>query len=45
MYLNIISAPVDEFPLTYELLFISDVLLTDWSSIYADYLVLKRPII
>jgi len=44
-YLNIMSAPVDKFPLTYELLFISDVLLTDWSSIYADYLVLRRPII
>ncbi len=37
--------PLKEYPLTYELLAMSDVLVTDWSSIATDYLVLGRPII
>jgi len=44
-YKNIRFLSLEEYPLTYELLLISDVLITDWSSIAIDYLVLNRPII
>ena len=37
--------PLKEYPLTYDLLAVSDVLVTDWSSIATDYLVLGRPIL
>ncbi len=44
-YPNVRFMPLKEYPLTYELLAMSDVLVTDWSSIATDYLVLGRPII
>jgi len=44
-YPNIRFMPLKEYPLTYELLAASDVLVTDWSSIATDYLVLGRPIV
>jgi CDP-glycerol glycerophosphotransferase len=42
---NIRFMPLKEYPLTYELLAVSDVLVTDWSSIATDYLVSGRPTI
>ncbi len=44
-YPNIRFMPLKEYPLTYELLAVSNVLVTDWSSIATDYLVLGRPTI
>ncbi len=44
-YPNIRFMPLREYPLTYELLAVSDVLVTDWSSIATDCLVLGRPTI
>jgi CDP-glycerol glycerophosphotransferase (TagB/SpsB family) len=44
-YPNIRFMPLKEYPVTYELLAVSNVLVTDWSSIATDYLVLGRPII
>ena len=44
-YPNIRFMPLREYPLTYDLLAVSDVLITDWSSIATDYLVLGRPIL
>lgn len=42
---NLITLPYDEHPLTEEILAITDVLITDWSSIAFDYLPLNRPTI
>jgi hypothetical protein len=42
---NILFVPFDKFYDTETLLFVSDVLITDWSSIANDYIILQRPII
>jgi hypothetical protein len=42
---NVRFMPLVDYPLTYELLEQADILVTDWSSIATDYLVLGRPII
>jgi len=44
-YNNIRFFSMEDYPLTCDFLFISDILITDWSSIAIDYLVLNRPII
>ncbi|EDY36277.1 CDP-Glycerol:Poly(glycerophosphate) glycerophosphotransferase superfamily [Aciduliprofundum boonei T469] len=44
-YNNVKFVPMKKYPDTMLLLAVSDVLITDWSSIYTDYLVTKRPII
>ena len=44
-FTNIGFLPLADYPLTYELLLLSDVVVTDWSSIAFDYLVLGRPIV
>ena len=40
---NIRFIPLSEYPDTEALLFVSDVLVSDWSSIVFDFLVLRRP--
>ncbi len=42
---NIKFMPYSKFPLAEEFLYIADILISDWSSITFDYLVLKRPTI
>ncbi|MBW1690538.1 MAG: CDP-glycerol glycerophosphotransferase family protein [Deltaproteobacteria bacterium] len=42
---NIRFIPFNEYPDTEEVLYISDILVTDWSSIAFDYLVLRKPTI
>lgn len=42
---NIKFMSFDNYPTTEEILFISDILISDWSSISFDYLVLRRPTI
>lgn len=42
---NILLASTNRIPNTQELLLVSDVLITDYSSIFVDYLLLERPII
>jgi CDP-glycerol glycerophosphotransferase (TagB/SpsB family) len=37
--------PLSHYPITHDLLQIADVLITDWSSIATEYLVLNRPMI
>lgn len=44
-YSNIKFMPMEEYPETEKLLMISDVLITDWSSIANDFMILNRPII
>ncbi|MCZ6755169.1 MAG: CDP-glycerol glycerophosphotransferase family protein [Gemmatimonadetes bacterium] len=44
-FTNVGFLPLADYPLTYELLLVSDVVVTDWSSIAFDYLVLGRPIV
>ncbi len=44
-YDNIKFVPMNKYPDTMLLLAVSDLLITDWSSIYTDYLVTRRPII
>lgn len=44
-YSHTVFRPMRAFPLTYELLLVTDVLITDWSSIATDFLPLNRPII
>ncbi len=36
---------MEEYPDTEKLLLVTDILITDWSSIMSDYLLLKRPVI
>lgn len=42
---NVANRPFSEYPLTYDLLKVTDVLVTDWSSIATDFLPSRRPII
>jgi CDP-glycerol glycerophosphotransferase len=44
-YPNVRFVPLAEYPRTFELLMAADVLVTDWSSIASEFLVLDRPII
>lgn len=44
-YSNVSFMPLVEYPLTYRVLRHADALVTDWSSIATEYLVLGRPII
>ena len=44
-YENIYFIDADNYPITEEILLISDILICDWSSICFDYLLLKRPTI
>jgi len=44
-YDHIRFLPHKDYPLTYELLYITDILIDDWSSISNDYITLNRPII
>jgi CDP-glycerol glycerophosphotransferase len=44
-YESVTFLPSSRYPDVEELLFVSDVLVSDWSSIVFDYLVLKRPTI
>lgn len=44
-YKNIKYLSLGDYPLTSEILYLSDLLISDWSSISFDYLVLKRPTI
>ena len=44
-YVNIRFFPASIYPDTEELLYISDVLICDWSSIAFDFLLLKRPVL
>lgn len=42
---NILFMPYRDYPVAEDFLYISDVLITDWSSICFDFLPLKRPVI
>ena len=42
---NVVNRPYSEYPLTYDLLSVADILITDWSSIGSDFLPTGRPII
>lgn len=42
---NIKVMPYVDFPLVEEFLYVSDILISDWSTIAFDYMVLKRPVI
>ncbi len=42
---NIVMVPMSKYPDTQLLLAVTDLLITDWSSIYTDFLITKRPII
>lgn len=44
-YKNILDLSLGKYPATTEVLYLSDLLVSDWSSIVFDYLVLKRPTI
>ncbi|MBW2981146.1 CDP-glycerol glycerophosphotransferase family protein [Candidatus Woesearchaeota archaeon] len=44
-YGHIRFLPHKDYPLTYEILYITDILVYDWSSISVDYIALNRPII
>ena len=45
MHWNLKLVPMDKYPDTMLVLSVSDILITDWSSIYTDYSILMRPII
>jgi CDP-glycerol glycerophosphotransferase len=40
---NVVDLPASRFPDTEQVLLVSDILITDWSSIAFDYLLLNRP--
>ncbi len=42
-YEHVRIMPSSQYPVAEEFLYISDILITDWSSIAIDYLALKRP--
>jgi len=44
-YKHLIQRPAEKYPNSVEEVYISDVLITDWSGIFADYILLKKPII
>jgi len=44
-YKNVVFLPQEKMPRTYELLYIADILVVDWSSIVNDFLTLNRPTI